>query len=165
MRGGGGVGNTSPSPVAASPRRRMAAAVIHHLRHKRELGSAELLALRLLMPWERPDSVSRLSRFRSARKSPANGYRRLPSLSRHLLIILSSSYLISGFSRTGHRGERFKMASQIAAVLSPLNGNCPVAISYKTTPQTHSLDMNADFLPRQLSIFGTASPSSSLTGI
>jgi hypothetical protein len=32
------------------------------------------------------------------------------------------------------RGERFRIASKIKPVLSPKNGNRPVAISYSTTP-------------------------------
>ena len=39
-----------------------------------------------------------------------------------------------GISRTGSTGVRFKIASKIVAVLSPRNGNCPVAISYKAVP-------------------------------
>lgn len=35
----------------------------------------------------------------------------------------------SGFSRTGAVAVRLRMASKIVAVLSPRNGNCPVAIS------------------------------------
>ena len=41
----------------------------------------------------------------------------------------SSSGEISGFKRTALTGERFRMASEITAELSPRKGKAPVAIS------------------------------------
>ena len=51
------------------------------------------------------------------------------SFSSALLMMRSSSGGISGFSRTGAAGARFRMASKITPEVSPRKGSAPVAIS------------------------------------
>src|SRR4029077_19245024 len=77
----------------------------------------------------RLESVSLFRRCSSARISEACWYRNSRSFSSARLMIRSSSGGKSGFSRTGAAGERLRIASKIVAVLSPRNGNAPVAIS------------------------------------
>jgi hypothetical protein len=83
---------------------------------------------------DRPESVSRFSLFRSARRSEACWYRTSRSFSSALLMILSNSCGNSGFNRTGETGALCRIASKSAAVVCPVNGLAPVAISYITTP-------------------------------
>jgi hypothetical protein len=58
----------------------------------------------------------------------------LRSFSRHFAMICSKSRGTSGLSRTGGTAVRFMIPSKITPVLSPRNGNVPVAISYRTAP-------------------------------
>jgi len=50
-------------------------------------------------------------------------------------MILSQSGGRSGFRRTAEVGLLSRMAWKITPELSPLKGNTPVAISYKTVPK------------------------------
>src|SRR5256885_3338883 len=77
-----------------------------------------------------PEVISRFRRFRSARISAALWQRTSRSFSRALLIILSRSRGSSGCIRVRGAGGLFKMASKIAAVVSPRKGRTPVADLY-----------------------------------
>ena len=77
---------------------------------------------------DRPESVSRFNRFRSALSSAADWQRTSRSFSRHLPMISSSLGGTSGLIRTGGTGDRSRMAWKITPEVSPRNGNCPVAI-------------------------------------
>src|SRR5574341_640180 len=68
---------------------------------------------------ERPESISRFSRFKSARISEAVWYRTSRSFSSALLMIRSSSGLSSGFRRRGGIGALLRIASKITAVVGP----------------------------------------------
>src|SRR5947209_5978442 len=82
-----------------------------------------------------PELVSRFRRFRSARISAALWQRTSRSFSRALLMVRSRSAGISGFIRLSGVGALLRIASKMAAVVSPRNGNTPVAVSYRTVPK------------------------------
>src|SRR5579864_3858366 len=82
-----------------------------------------------------PELVSRLSRFKSARISAALWERTSRSFSRALLMVRSRSAGTSGLIRLSGVGALLRMASKIAAVVSPRNGNTPVVVSYSTVPK------------------------------
>src|SRR5437762_1227450 len=73
-----------------------------------------------------PELVSRLSLFRSARISAALWQRTSRSFSNALLMVRSRSAGTSGLIRLSGVGALSRMASKIAAVVSPRNGNTPV---------------------------------------
>ncbi len=70
----------------------------------------------------RPESESRFSRCKSVRISAALWYRSFLSFSRALLMTSSSFAEMSGFSRTGATGLRFRIASVITPEVSPRKG-------------------------------------------
>ena len=82
----------------------------------------------------RPDSLSRFSRFKSARTSAACWYRTSRSFSRALAMIRSSSSGTCGLLWRADVGSRFRIASWITPVVRPENACWPVAISYSTAP-------------------------------
>jgi hypothetical protein len=87
-----------------------------------------------LPPVRAPLSESHFSRWRSVRTSEACWYLRFRSFSQHLLMTSSNLGGRSGFNRTGGTGARLRVDSKMIPVLSPRNGNIPVAISYSTAP-------------------------------
>src|SRR5215469_1531549 len=82
-----------------------------------------------------PELESRFRRFKSARISAALWQRTSRSFSRALLIIRSNSDGISGFTLLGGAGVLFRIASKIAADVSPRKGSTPVALSYRSAPK------------------------------
>ncbi len=82
----------------------------------------------------RPLSVSRFNRFKSARTSDACWYRSSRSFSSALRTVASNPVGTSGFTCDGGSGSSRRMALQISPELEPSNGILPVAISYSTAP-------------------------------
>ena len=78
--------------------------------------------------------MSRFTRFRSARSSAADWYLSLRFFSSSLLTIHPTSGTTSGFIRVTGSGVRFRIASNVTAVVAPINAIRPVAISYSTAP-------------------------------
>ena len=62
-------------------------------------------------------------------------------------MIRSSSFGSSGFSRRGEVGVLLRIASKIAAEVSPRKGSVPVAISYSTTPSENRSVRRSSVLP------------------
>src|SRR5260370_7971964 len=83
----------------------------------------------------RPESVSRCSRFRSARSSAATWYRTSRSFSNALFSMRSNSTGRLGFKVTGEIGAWRKILSKLTALVPPGNELCPVNILYSPTPR------------------------------
>ena len=98
-----------------------------------------------------PELLFRCSRFRSARSSAADWQRRSRSFSSVLFRIFSNSTGSCAFSVIGATGGWFRMWSKTTAVVVPVNGCCPVAISYKTTPSENTSPRASSASPRACS--------------
>src|SRR5262245_22066999 len=100
---------------------------------------------------DRAESKSRFSGVNSARKSPADWYRRLRSFSIALQRIGPKPAGNCGFSRRGEAGASSRIALKINAVLSPAKASFPVAISYSTIPNEKRSLLVSSSLPRSCS--------------
>ena len=83
----------------------------------------------------RAESISLVSRFKSARSSAAVWQRSSRSFSRAVLMISSSLAGRPGFKLRGEVGVRPNMAWKITPAVFPKNGCWPVAISWSTAPK------------------------------
>ena len=146
---GGGSGRKNQN--AAAPATMTTAPAAKAQRGLRRTGTAGISEADAVAGCGLLGSVSRFSRFRSARTSAADWQRTSRSFSSALWMISSSLGGVAGLIRTGGTGARFRIESNIASFVAPGNGSTPVHISYSTTPKENRSVRASNSLPRTCS--------------